>query len=308
MGFLSDNHILENLNGQKYFLKKYRSKYSLADVEYIHKVKQFFYDGGVPVILPLKNSVGQFTFQFEESIYALFPFVSGLIFDRSRRTPEIDAEAGRMLGRIHLLGMKCELDKRDQLAWSDAINFEKVVQEILEIINKIEPKRIFDYESLELLNLQKDLVPVAKAIMNKYELNSNCLIHGDFHDKNIFYDEAGKITHVFDFEKACFAPRSFELARALDYMCLGSGYNNYGFKQAIALLRGYQKVFPISYEEFKMGFDIYYSKQILTVWVVTEHYFKGNTRVDEFNRTLFDALIYLKEHYVEAVKRIYFGD
>lgn len=307
MGYLSENHFLTDIEGKKYFLKKYRSKYSYDDVNYTHQVKRYFHNGGVPVVLPVTNSSGGTVLVFDDEIYSLFPFVIGNIVRRKERTSEMNEEVGRMLGKIHQLGVQSDLSVRHSFKWTSSDHFRNIAEQILGLIKVKNEKDEFDEVARELLMLQLQLVPVADEIMTRVELDSECLIHGDYNGSNLFFDNEGLVSYVFDFEMTGHSSRAFELARTVDHMCLETEFGDSDFRIATDFMKGYQEAFPITFEEFKSGFDIFYSKQILSLWVLTEHYLNGNMRVDVFAGKLLSKLRYYKDRHLETLDRIYCG-
>jgi TfoX/Sxy family transcriptional regulator of competence genes len=51
-------------------------------------------------------------------------------------------------------------------------------------------------------------------------------------------------------------------------------------KDAKKYLDVYLSVYPMSYEELSAGFDMHYQKMIYGIWVESEHYLKGNSKID----------------------------
>lgn len=103
-GFLSQNFILEE-NGVKFFLKQYRQTKE-GRIKEIHSIKFFFAEHGIPAVLPLKTKDGNTFFSFENSFFALFPFVNGKRAVRGCITVKELQEMGKLLARIHLLSKK----------------------------------------------------------------------------------------------------------------------------------------------------------------------------------------------------------
>jgi len=70
-GFLSENYKV-SAGSQNYFLKRYRFKNG-EKIKEIHFVKSYFYDGSIPVIMPVKTVDDKTFFEHEGSFLALFP-------------------------------------------------------------------------------------------------------------------------------------------------------------------------------------------------------------------------------------------
>lgn len=279
-GFLSENHILIQDN-TKYFLKKYRfnSKEKIAD---IHSVKKYFAEGGIPVILPLVNIENNTFFSFNDEYFALFPFFNGHEFERGSLTERAIISMGEMLGKIHLLGRNAKLSIKDKFK---PVNKEKTLEKIETIRAEINKKEILtDFDKLALDGIETKKKLIASNIITSEELNleSDHLLHGDYLDSNLFFDTNGRVSAVFDFEKAYYAPRVYELLRSLVYSHLSVDVTDKEIKNAKLYLSSYLKIYPMGRDELERGFTLYYLKVIHGIWVESEHYLKNNYRADVF--------------------------
>lgn len=303
-GFLSENYLLSD-GQKKYFLKKYRFDNRERIIE-IHSVKKYFADGGIPVILPMSTKNGETFFSFEDGYYALFPFVDEKQFERGQLSDTAIVSLGEMLGRIHLLGKKSILliDNGFKLE-----NKGKVLEKIRSIeieIGKKHPLSEFDKVAFENVRLKKQLVFVNSITYEDLALPSDHLIHGDYLDHNVFFDKADKVSHVFDFEKTAYSPRSFELFRSMMYAFLSEGIDSTDITKAKMYLDSYLKIYPMSKDEIRRGLQLFYLKSIHVVWVESEHYLKNNYRIDEFLYSDAHRIKYLSEN-LEALEKALIG-
>lgn len=282
-GFLSDNYFLSD-SKTKYFLKKYRFDNSERIIE-VHSSKKYFAKGGVPVILPIPSVNGNTFFEFENAYYALFPFVEGKHLERGCLTEAAIISLGKMLGKIHLLGKGADLDIDDQFKIENREKTFKKIDDILEKISEISSPSDFDKVALENVTTKKTLLLENKLSFDELGLHSDHLIHGDFLDHNVFFDQHDNVKWVFDFEKTNYSPRTYELFRSMVYGLLSADVTKNDLENARKYLDAYSSVYPISKDEIKRGLQLYFLKTIHGFWVESEHYLKGNTRVDHF---LFD--------------------
>jgi Ser/Thr protein kinase RdoA (MazF antagonist) len=111
-------------------------------------------------------------------------------------------------------------------------------------------------------------------------LNNVHLVHGDYTNQNVFFDEQGRVAYVFDFEKAVYQHRSQELFRSLYLIFIDGNNEHQEMKDAKKYLDTYLSVSPMSYEELSAGFDMHYQKMIYGIWVESEHYLKENSKID----------------------------
>lgn len=295
-GFLSENHILaDNKTGKKYFLKRYR--FDTKDkIQQIHIAKFYFAEKAVPVIIPIADKDGKTFFVFEEAYFALFPYINGHHIESKNLTIENINSLAQTLGAIHKAGMNAHTGITEVFAgW----NKEKLLIRNTELISSIEhktDKNAFDIHALEDLKLRRSIIESNTQAFEDFELPANCLIHGDYHIGNVFFDNFGHVSHVFDFEKTIYAPRTFELFRSTVFIFFGTSISTDDVHKARLYIQAYRAIMPTSSEELKKGFRLFFLRFVHGFWVQNEHYLKGNTRVDQFLIQDYERTLYFSEH------------
>ncbi|HEU5114384.1 MAG TPA: phosphotransferase [Candidatus Paceibacterota bacterium] len=305
-GFLSENHFV-SCGGAKYFLKGYQSG-NESKIAEIHKVKHFFASKGIPVILPIPGKDGKTYFTIGEKLFALFPFVSGIHYDRGT-IPKTAIEAlGVLLADLHKAGARADFSIAAGFKDKGRETFLAVAREISGLIKKRPVLDDFDRRALAGLEEKialsiRQIEPAEKLLTEPY-----ILLQGDFHEQNVFFSDERTIKAVFDFEKAMIGPRSYELWRSADYMFLNGDFSEKRISNAIAYLTAYNRENPISPEELGAGLDVYYQRLIHSLWVEQEHYLKNNTRVDRFlDRTTIPFLAANKEAFKKRMIEAVYG-
>ncbi len=114
-----------------------------------------------------------------------------------------------------------------------------------------------------------------------------------------FFDDLDAVSRVFDFEMVAYAPKVFELVRFLMFMFLQKDSGNTPTAQAKLYLESYIKIYPISKEEIRTGFTLYYLRMLHGFWAQNEHYIHNNFRVDQFLLAQFNSIKYLFKHLEE---------
>jgi Ser/Thr protein kinase RdoA (MazF antagonist) len=292
-GFLSENYKLVTKEGE-YFLKKYRFN-DEGRIREIHSVKEYFNEGGISVIMPIKNNDNKAYFEIEGSFFAVFPFVSGIQPERGDLTKDMIISLGKTLGKIHLLGKSSSL-KMDKLFkdWSKEKSLETASQIELKLKN-IAEKNEFDILTQKVVSFKKELIQASSIKFEDLGLKSDHLIHGDYLDQNVFFDEKGKVKYVFDFEKTGLEPRSQELFRSATYSFLNTDFNDISVENIKLFVKSYLEVYPMSKEELENGLMAHYLKSIHSFWVEKEHHLKGNNRVDLFLEFGFKRIRFMSE-------------
>lgn len=281
-GVLSDNVVLSD--GQRLlFFKTYNPKYSHEWIKKVHEVKQFFADQGIPVILPIHDKLDDTSFEANDRIHALFPYIEGRKLERGQLSPTALESAGTMLAKIHHAGSKnyptdVNLQK---LTW----DWEEKVREqaeLLELATNKPEKSAFDaiaipFMQQKLIALQDNLKTV-----ESFGMQHDHLLHGDYHDANLFFDNKDQVEFIFDWEKTAFGDRRFELLRAIDLSIFGGVYSDDRFDQATIFIRAYNQHYPLTPEQFAMSIEWYWLHLLRGNWCLKEHYQLGNTRSDKF--------------------------
>ncbi|MFA7171135.1 MAG: phosphotransferase [Candidatus Paceibacterota bacterium] len=302
-GYLSNNFILRS-DEKKLFLKQYRFD-DIEKIKEVHRVKFFFSDGGIPIILPIRNNEGDFIFEDAGKLYSLFPFIEGRIIRKEERSQKAFASAGEMLGRIHILSKdSCphitdcygrEWDKKEFLVRAGAMK---------ERVEKNTERTNFNKMALKTINLKISLAEGNNVRYEDLELKKDHIIHGDYHGQNIFYDNNDEVSYVFDIEKTEISSRILEIARTIDYMCFSNNYKVKNFNDARIFLSAYNKVYPFCAEELTRGIEAYYIKKAHSIWIEEEHYTNNNFRVDCFLEGEFLMLSYYSKNFKNFTDRL----
>ncbi len=292
-GFLSENYKI-SAEGQNYFLKKYRFE-DEEKIKEIHSVKSYFSEGGIPVIMPIRTADDKTFFEHEKSFLALFPFVSGLQPERGNLTDKMISSLGAMLGRIHLLGKGSPIKTMDAFAGWNKESALQTVKALEDRIRQIEKKNEFDMLAQQVIALKKELINKNAVNLSDLSLRNDHLVHGDYLDQNVFFDENGEVKHVFDFEKTQTEPRTQELFRAATYSFLNTDFDGTSIKNMRLFIKSYLDVYPMDERELKDGLMAHYVKTMHGFWVEKEHYLKNNNRVDQFLELNFKRLKFTSE-------------
>ncbi len=264
-GYMSQNFRVATGAGV-YFLKQYRNRMS-AGVYEVKDSEEFFALKGLPVILPVRDVHGRDAFWADGNWYSLFPFVQGNPLSLGSFPPKAFASLGSMLGRLHTAGRDLPGSYHQSLRVFDrrgfAMEFVELERELLSVASPTEVER----RMLEVLRLKSRLVERNGLSVDDFKLAFDCLLHGDFIYQNVFVDGRGDITHIFDFEKTCVGPASYELARSLFLNCFDDGWDDRHFEQGREFLRAYRRERPLPFEEFYAGVRMYAISLFHMTWI-----------------------------------------
>lgn len=311
-GYLSQNQIIGNQDA-RYFLKQYRFQ-NEARIQAIHRAKFFFAEGNIPIILPLATSCGETFFLFEGQAYALFPFIEGTHLRRGQVPETALVSIAETLAHMHLLGKGITLPgvkaRRYGRARKTPSDFMAEATNILDIISTKPVKDDFDALAEDTLRLKLSLAQQYATSPEPSLPGADYLIHGDYHDANLFFDETKRVKSVFDLERVCTWPRVLELIRAVDFICFSDGsqsgraFEDWNFTAAHTILMTYHGLYPLNRTELVNGYKAYLTMKVHGLWVETEHYLNDNQRVDGFLAGEPNLLRYFSQNLEAFTERI----
>lgn len=105
-------------------------------------------------------------------------------------------------------------------------------------------------------------------------------VHGDYHNRNVMFDDAGQVQAVVDWELAHRLPPVFELLRAITFT-LGEG-RDVDDVLVGAWLCGYGRHAHISFGDCELGVELWWQQQLHGTWVYATRFLTLDTRVDPF--------------------------
>lgn len=185
-GYLSENCKLTTATGS-YFLKQYRFT-SYERVAAAHAAKHFFHAAGIPVILPLATHDGETICTSEGRYYSLFPWVAGRQLRRGNLSTTAVRSAATMLARLHRAGYAVHLPHvRVNFKPPNVAAFQSSARQILAQINAQPVLSEFDLLAQQTLQLKLALAATTPIDFNALALTSDHLLHGDYHDSNLFF-------------------------------------------------------------------------------------------------------------------------
>lgn len=306
-GFLSHNVAIQAGN-QKYFLKKYRFK-EVKRVKAAHEAKHYFSKAGVPAILPIQLRTGGTILQYEGSFYSLFPFVNGFQLQRGNLSRIALEAIAQMQGKIHLCGAAIKLPHSRYANLKNYQDFIDMAPAILDLIMRAN-KTGFDERAKELLSYKLCLANKYQETAGTLKIKRNHLVHGDYHEANIFFSQSNEVRYVFDWESTKIASREMQVIRSIELICFNQPktyiprFTEEDFIKARTYLASYHDVYQLRRGEFSEALMMRFLNKIMSLWVETTHYVEGSNRVDVFLEGERHLLKYYANHFDEFIQRM----
>ncbi|MFH1404999.1 MAG: phosphotransferase [Patescibacteria group bacterium] len=291
-------------NQGSFFLKQYRQHMT----EFVHEVKhaeKYFFDHGVPVILPIKDKYHRYSFWFDEFWFSLFPYIEGTIPDVNMSDVTIKS-LGNWLGKIHKIGEKYPEDTFRRIRFWDKNRFYTQYLEIKHTYNQKVEKTKSEEEAMKFLETKEGIVRQNTFAPSDVERTNECLLHGDFIYTNVFIDTLGEISHVFDFEKAVKGPIGYEVARSMMINCFDNGWSDENINKAKKFINAYREIHALTFDEFSLGFRTYMTSMAHKGWIEGQIILMGSQKHDDILRAHAMRISHFNDNWKEFCRLIYY--
>ena len=118
------------------------------------------------------------------------------------------------------------------------------------------------------------------------EIAYDTLIHGDYHTRNLFIDSSRSIIGICDWEQARMAPRAYEIARSVHYICFSSASEQNPERYEIDDVLEHARKFIDGYREYfsdlegrnYRGLRLRYRKLVCSSWIEEAYYEMNDPR------------------------------
>jgi Ser/Thr protein kinase RdoA (MazF antagonist) len=285
-GLLNQNLFAATGRGA-YFLKGYR----YADPEPVrreHAVIGTAIAGGVPALAPLVDPAGNTFLRVGGRWWAIFPRVSGHQPAPGELSVAHASGMGCVLGAIHVAlaalpaadvaHFPLKLHWESAVAYAEMAGYEAMIaRRRTQGLKALDP---FDQHTLASFGYRRSLLAGGVPPAESFAGLPQQVLHGDFHDRNLFFAPDGSVQHVIDWELAGRGPRAWELIRALDLSLSLVEDVEAGGPLLRAFVHGYAAVAPLTAEECEAMPDLYWAARVHSLWVYEEHYRKGSAKTD----------------------------
>ncbi|AIF80649.1 hypothetical protein I862_00420 [endosymbiont of Acanthamoeba sp. UWC8] len=304
-GFSSLNFQISDSSNQ-FVLKQYRN--STADkIKQIEKISFFLDQSDIPVKLPILNKNGSYHFVYQDTLYALYPMVEGIILHENTLSQKALHSASNILAQLHRLIPIAELNLHD--ANTCLVNYDEVSDEANKVLNLIANNPI----SEETDNITRNLIYLKLSLLNDLSafnfnnvLQPKYLVHGDFHNENIIFSAGHQVIKLLDFEHTFIGSRTEDIFEFIHKGCCNSGFDEENINKAKHFLSHYKSVFPISNDELYIGFQysvyqlvssFFFEKELYTSHDISLYGLIGRdinrlSYINDHSRAIFNCIIF----------------
>lgn len=302
-GISTKNIIASAKNGKEYFIKRYK-KADLKKIENSEKSARFISENSdVSVVLPLKNKKGELHFAIDGQQYCVFPYISN-----TETRPDSEAERiaytknlGKILGRIH--SVSCEIPIPEEInpisAWAPDDRAKSIAKykKILESIRGKSSLDEYDKKAIEFIDLKTSLLKGAELVKREKEPAVVC--HGDYHGRNILFNDRWEIIGICDWDISGIENPYNEFIRSFNMCVVRRDFEHLEDKKDVAkaFFDGYVSEcgFDFDISELKYAIEVWYENLLTSEWPLSDHYNSGHYKTDPSLYSEFDKIIFLRD-------------
>lgn len=277
--------------GEDLFFKQMRPEIvgSEVRIEEILEVQNYFASQGLPVVKPSATQSGNLYILNNGSFFIVYPFIQSKQkthpSDLNQRNLDSLSET---LAKLHHAGSKPEAPTISKIfgGWKSIDRFKS---RIASVRDEIEKRKVrgqftnFEIEVLRGLEVKERMIVSADKDYEEFGLQSDTLTHGDYHERNVYFNENDDVEWIIDLDACEMAPRSRELARAIDLLCIDrSDLSIEGLARAKAFSQKYNSIFPISKEELYKGWYTQLMMTGMSLFGYTDYYLNNSAKSKRF--------------------------
>jgi Ser/Thr protein kinase RdoA (MazF antagonist) len=239
--------------------------------------------------------------------WAVFPFVAGQQRAATDLTPHHAAQLGATLGAIHhTLARYPAADVRTfppKMAW-DSAHAAAEMRWYEQHIARLPARDPFDQHALTSFAFRRTLLAAGVPSPQAFAYLPAHLLHGDYHERNVFFDDGGRLNAVIDWELAGVGPRAWEIVRTLDVALDAPGDLTAGAPRLRAFLHAYTQHVPLTEAECRAMPELYWAARVHSLWVYEEHYRKGGARTDALAMQDLETLQWWTRHRLDLANTL----
>lgn len=230
-GVENSNYMLTTSAGT-FILTLYEKRVEKADLPFFLGLMEHLSEKAISCPLPVKMKNGNTLGELSGRPAAIISFLDG--FEIRRPTPGHCFEVGKALAEMHLAAEGFNITRRNGLTLEDW-------------------RPLFEKSKSRANEVQPDLAELIEAELDTLEAKwprdlPTGVIHADLFTDNVFFLK-DKLSGIIDFYFACNDILAYDLATCLNAWCFETN-GSFNTTKAIALVKGYEDVRPLSEKEF----------------------------------------------------------
>ncbi len=233
---------------------------------------------GIAALEPISTVSGECFEGNDSGLWTLTSFAPGFQNDRESMSSAQDRGMGRCLARL-LRGLS-DCPRRLAKPQSFAVDVSRTLLEFNrceDLIRAQDNQTRDETYALDRLNGRRRWIEThpEETTSGLTDLPQQ-VIHGDYQEKNVFFDDNGDVVALIDWEKACLAPSEWEIIRTLDLVM------QFDVERGKTFVEGYQEEAPLDLDTLDRAAWAYGVMRTHDLWLFREIYERGHDRVRRF--------------------------
>ena len=304
-GIMTENAILEDEGGERYFAKLYKTEDTEKYHSTYHAAALIAENKSIPVALPYQTADNSRLVTIADNQLVLFKYITHNEASPRDEIAEtrLAANMARNLGLIHAVSVpEGDTILKPIERWRPNQN-EKRKQTLVDIITIIQNKsELDDFDTLALETATKKLELLARLPKAKNESGKLSICHGDFHANNTLYNDNMDIIAICDWDNAGLSHPYIDFLNTFIMAVIGRRYQTYQTDRldiATVFIKKYTTTLgeEIDLAEMEIAYHTLMSERICTTWPMNQHYLEGNTNQDGRLKVIAEKATTLATHY-----------
>lgn len=235
---------------------------------------------GIPAMQPVRTVEGRPFVERDGGLWMLSPFAPGFQTDRKVMTPAQDRGTGRYLALLFDALADCphDLAKRRSLGVDVAHTLAEIGR-IEQLIRAFPNAGEYESHALGRLEARRKWIEAHadETISGLMDLPVQ-VIHGDYQERNLFFDDKDCVVALVDWDNAWIAPREWEIVRTLNFVMLFDPARGRTF------VEGFLERADLDIDALDRAAWAYSVNRAHDLFLYKEIYDRGNERTRQFLR------------------------
>lgn len=305
-GLSAENYFALVDNAQQIVIKKYKNKTDeqIKKIEYvINTVKSL--DISVPLFI--KNIENKTYTYINNNYYALYHKAYGKVLHGSELDQRALTSVAENLAKLHKIKSKLELKTTTDILplYHDVHDQALIVENLIAQNTK---GREIDNIARKLISLKLDILSnfVRQAEFKEQLLSPHnlVLVHGDFHNENLLFNDEHKLVIMLDFEESHYGHATEDILHFMQLACFNSGYCKSNIDIAKFFLKQYIAHNIISSRHIELGGHLYLYRIASSFFLEKKLFTSGCEELAHFLQRDLKNLEYLRDHVDELVANL----
>lgn len=276
---LNHNYCVETAAGRR-FVRLHKANRTRERLLREHRAMAWAAGQGLPVHPPLAAEGGETLIALGGVLGAVYSWLAGRHLSRGAILPAQSAALGAMQGRLHrVLAGYHDPDLAPGGtggSWDTGASIA-MLSRVDDLIRYYPAHSEWTLEVQGGLRTQLGLLESGVARPSSdFARIATQPAHGDYHERNVLFDDGGKVAAVVDWEMVGLLPPVFEVLRAVSFSLLMEP------SLLAAYLEGYRREASLPADDCEPGVEMWWQSLLHDTWRYRTRFIEGDLRAERF--------------------------